>query len=124
MTDTTLNIVTEYCQLGRNFHRSGQLGDRQLGFEDAGRAGQRQFADHDGIVRLIGHQLVIAREHADGDGQIKTRPLLLDIRQREVDRGAAHGILNPELASVVLAGSRDSFTAASGSPTMTIIETI
>jgi len=48
---------------------------------------------------LIGHQLVIAREHADGDGQIKTRPLLLDIRQREIDRGAAHGILNPELAS-------------------------
>jgi hypothetical protein len=32
--------------------------------------------------------------------------------------------LNPELASVVLAGSRDSITAASGSPTMTIIETI
>jgi len=29
---------------------------------------------NDKIAQLIGHQLVIAREHADGDGQIETRP--------------------------------------------------
>jgi hypothetical protein len=65
---------TEYRKPGRDFQRSGQFGDRQLCFEDADRTGLRQFADHDKIVRLTGHQLVLAREHADGDGQIETQP--------------------------------------------------
>ena len=26
------------------------------------------------IAQLIGHQLVIARKYADGDGQVETRP--------------------------------------------------
>ena len=50
---------------------------------------------NDKIAQLIGHQLVIAREHADVDGQIETQPLLLDIRRHEIDGGPARGNCEP-----------------------------
>ena len=39
--------------------------------------------------------LVIGREHANGHGQIEARPLLLDIRRRQIDRRAPHRKLEP-----------------------------
>jgi hypothetical protein len=62
------------------------------------------------MIQLIGYQLVIGRQHADGNGQIKTRRLLLDIRR-------SVGNLNPEFVRAVETRSRDSFTGASGGPT-------
>ena len=54
------------------------------------RAGQRQFADHDEIVELVGFDLFAGGQHADGDGQIEARPFLFHVGGREIDGGAAH----------------------------------
>ena len=64
-------------------------------FDRAHRAVQRQFAHHHKVVQLVAAQLLAGPEHADGDGQVKTRPFLLDIRRREIDGGAAHGKFEP-----------------------------
>ena len=40
-------------------------------------------------------ELVTGRQHADGDGQIETRPLLFDIGRGQIDGRAAHGKLEP-----------------------------
>jgi hypothetical protein len=37
----------------------------------------------------------VSSEHPDGDGQIETRPLLADIRRRQIDGGPPHGKLEP-----------------------------
>ena len=92
--------------------------DGQHTLDRTHRAGQRQFARHDKIIQLIGLQLLARGQHPDGDGQIKTRPLLLHVGGGEVDRGRPMGNLKPELVIAVETRSFDSFTAASGNPTM------
>ena len=64
-------------------------GDRQDAFDGPDGAGEREFADHDEIVELIGSNLFAGGEHADGDGQIEAGPFFLHIGGREVDGGAA-----------------------------------
>ena len=54
------------------------------------RAGQREFADDDEVVELVGFHLFAGGEHADGDGQVEARPFLFHVGGRKVDRGAAH----------------------------------
>ena len=65
-------------------------GDGQHAFHRTHRAGEREFADHDEVIELIGFELFAGGEHADGDGQIETRPFLLHVGGREVDGRAAH----------------------------------
>ena len=65
-------------------------GDGQNALARTHRAGQRQFADDDEIVELVGFHLFAGGQHAQRDGQIKARPLLLHVGGREVDGGAAH----------------------------------
>ena len=54
------------------------------------RAGEREFADDDKIIELVGFDLFAGGEHPNGDGQIKARPFLFHVGGREVDGGAAH----------------------------------
>ena len=54
------------------------------------RAGEREFADGDKIVELIGLDLFARRQHPERDGQIEARPLLFHVGGREVDGRAAH----------------------------------
>ena len=76
---------------------------------------------NDKIAQLIGHQLVIAREHADGDVQIETRPLLPDIRRRQIDPAPPHGEFEPGIGQRrTHAVAQFLFIVASGSPTMTM----
>jgi hypothetical protein len=108
----------------RNEHADFAFGlgaqrDRQNAFARTHRAGQREFADDDEIVELVGFDLFAGGQHADGDGQVEARPLLFHVGGREVDGRAPIGNLKPELVSAVETRSRDSFTAASGRPTMT-----
>src|SRR5687767_4267398 len=64
--------------------------DGKNSFHRTHRAGERQFADHDKVIELIGFNLFAGREHRDGDGQIEARPFLLHVRRREIDGGPAH----------------------------------
>ena len=63
---------------------------RQNAFALAHRAGEREFADGDEIVELVGFDLFAGRQHSERDGQIKARPLLFHVGGREVDGRAAH----------------------------------
>ena len=40
---------------------------------------ERQFADHDEVVQLVGFDLFAGGQHADGDGQVEARPFLLHV---------------------------------------------
>jgi hypothetical protein len=71
--------------------RFGAQGNRQNAFARAHCARQREFADNDEIIQLIRLNLFAGREHADGDGEIKTRPFFFHVGRREIDRRAAHG---------------------------------
>ena len=70
--------------------RLGAQRDGQHALARPHRAGEREFADHDEIVELVGFDLFARGQHADGDGQIEARPFLFHIGGREVDGGAAH----------------------------------
>ena len=65
-------------------------GDRQNAFARPHRAGQREFADDDEIVELIGFDLFAGGQHAERDGQVEARPFLFHVGGREVDGRAAH----------------------------------
>ena len=65
-------------------------GDRQNALARAHRAGQRQFADDDKIVELVGFDLFAGGQHAERDGQIEARPFLFHVGGREIDGRAAH----------------------------------
>ena len=69
----------------------GLKGDGQNAFARTHRAGERQFADHDEMLELVGFNLLAGGEDADGDGQVETRAFLFHIGGREVDGSAAHG---------------------------------
>ena len=62
----------------------------QHSFARTHRAGQREFADDDEVVELVGFDLFAGGQHADGDGQIEARPFLFHVGGREVDGRAAH----------------------------------
>ena len=62
----------------------------QHAFARAHRAGQREFADDDKVVELVGFDLFAGGQHADGDGQIEARPFLFHVGGREIDGRAAH----------------------------------
>ena len=70
--------------------RAGAQGHRQHALARTHRAGQRQFAHDDEIVELVGFDLFAGGQHADGDGQVKARPLLFHVGGREVDGRASH----------------------------------
>ena len=65
-------------------------GHRQNALARTHRAGQREFADDDKIVELVGFDLFAGRQHPQRDGQIETRPFLFHVGGREVDGRAAH----------------------------------
>ena len=65
-------------------------GDGQNALARAHRAGQREFADDDEIVELIGFDLFAGGQHAQRNGQIETRPFLFHVGGREIDGRAAH----------------------------------
>ena len=44
----------------------------------------------DELIKLIRLQLLAGGEHADGDGQVKTRPLFFDVGGREIDGRTTH----------------------------------
>ncbi len=63
---------------------------RQNSFAGPNRARQRQFANGDEILELVGLDLLAGCQHAERDGQIKTRPFLFHVGGREIDGRAAH----------------------------------
>ena len=64
--------------------------DGQNAFARTHRAGQREFADDDEIVELIGFDLFAGGQHAERDGQVEARSFLFHVGGREVDGRAAH----------------------------------
>ena len=68
----------------------GAQRDRQNALARTHRAGQREFAHDDEIVKLVGFDLFAGGQHADGDGQVEARPFLFHVGGREVDGGAPH----------------------------------
>ena len=70
--------------------RLGAQRDRQYALARAHGAGEREFADDDKIVELVGFELFARGEHAEGDGQIEAGALLFHVGGREVDGRAAH----------------------------------
>src|ERR1019366_10598518 len=48
---------------------------------------ERQFANHNEILKLVGFELFAGGNHADGDGQVEAWPLFLYVRWGKVDRG-------------------------------------
>ena len=69
----------------------GREGNRQDAFDGTHGAGQRQFADHDVVVQLVGLQLFAGGDHGHGDGQVETGSFLFNIRRGQVDGGASEG---------------------------------
>ncbi len=74
---------------------AGAQGDRQHALARTHRAGQGEFAHDDEIVELVGLDLFAGGQHAERNGQIEARPLLLHVGGREVDGRAPHRKLEP-----------------------------
>ena len=53
------------------------------------RCGERQFADNGKLIEFLRRNLFTDGKNADGNGQIETRPLLLYVGRREIDRRPA-----------------------------------
>jgi hypothetical protein len=76
------------------------------------------------IAQLVGRHLLAGGDHADGNRQIEARPFLPHVRRGQVAGPAAKGETEAPIAERVITRSRDSFTAASGRPTITILSCI
>ena len=64
--------------------------NRQNAFATPHAAGEREFADDDKIVELVGFDLFAGGEHSDRNRQVEARPFFFHVRRREVDGGLAH----------------------------------